>query len=88
MVAEPSLVLLDEPGAGVNPQLIEVIVDRIARLNRSGVTFLIIEHNMDVVTALCREVVVIAEGRVLTSGNPADVTRDARVIDAYLGNAA
>jgi branched-chain amino acid transport system ATP-binding protein len=88
MVAEPSLLLLDEPGAGVNPQLIEVIVDRIARLNKSGVTFLIIEHNMDVVSALCREVVVMAEGRVLTSGPPRSVLGDGRVIDAYLGNAA
>jgi branched-chain amino acid transport system ATP-binding protein len=88
MAADPRLVLLDEPGAGVNPQLLETIVEKIATLNRRGVGFLIIEHNMDVITALCREVIVMAEGEVLVSGAPADVIRDARVIDAYLGNAA
>ncbi len=50
LVAEPRLILLDEPGAGVNPALLESIAERIARLNRQGVTFLIIEHNMDLVT--------------------------------------
>jgi branched-chain amino acid transport system ATP-binding protein len=88
MAADPRLVLLDEPGAGVNPQLLETIVEKIAILNRQGVSFLIIEHNMDVITALCREVIVMTEGEVLVSGPPAAVIRDARVIDAYLGNAA
>jgi branched-chain amino acid transport system ATP-binding protein len=88
MVAAPRLVLLDEPGAGVNPALLGVIVDRIGTLNAKGVAFLIIEHNMDVIAALCRHVVVMAEGKVLTEGTAAEVTRDARVIDAYLGSAA
>jgi branched-chain amino acid transport system ATP-binding protein len=88
MVAEPRLVLLDEPGAGVNPALLETIVDKIAALNRRGVAFLIIEHNMDVVTTLCTTVTVMAEGRVLASGPPRDVVTDTRVIDAYLGAAA
>jgi branched-chain amino acid transport system ATP-binding protein len=88
MAADPRLVLLDEPGAGVNPQLLETIVEKITALNRRGIAFLIIEHNMDVIMALCRDVMVMAEGQVLTLGTPAEVVRDARVIDAYLGNAA
>jgi branched-chain amino acid transport system ATP-binding protein len=88
MAAEPRLVLLDEPGAGVNPALMEVILGKIEALNRQGVTFLLIEHNMEVIARLCDHVVVMAEGRLLTEGAPADVTRDARVIDAYLGLAA
>jgi branched-chain amino acid transport system ATP-binding protein len=88
MAAEPRLVLLDEPGAGVNPALLEVIVAKIAELNRRGIGFLIIEHNMELIAALCETVTVMAEGRVLTAGPPRDVIRDSRVIDAYLGAAA
>ncbi len=88
MVAQPKLVLLDEPGAGVNPTLLDLIVDKIGALNRQGVTFLIVEHNMDVVVSLCQTVMVMAEGKVLTQGQAGDVLRDARVIEAYLGAAA
>jgi branched-chain amino acid transport system ATP-binding protein len=88
LVAKPRLILLDEPGAGVNPSLLEIIVERIATLNRQGITFLIIEHNMDLVTSLCRPVMVMAQGRLLTSGRAEEVTRDPRVIEAYLGGAA
>ena len=88
MVSAPKLVLLDEPGAGVNPALLDVIVDKIAALNRSGTTFLIIEHNMDLVISLCRPVMVMAQGQLLTSGDAASVLRDARVVEAYLGTAA
>ena len=88
MVAEPKLVLLDEPGAGVNPALLDQIVDKVAALNASGVSFLIIEHNMDLVMSLCSPVMVMAQGRLLVSGEPAAVLRDARVIEAYLGDAA
>ena len=86
MVAEPKLVLLDEPGAGVNPALLDQIVDRVAELNRQGVTFLVIEHNMDLVATLCNPVMVMAQGRMLAQG-PADaVLRDERVVQAYLGD--
>jgi branched-chain amino acid transport system ATP-binding protein len=88
MAADPKLVLLDEPGAGVNPTLMEVILGKIEDLNRQGVSFLLIEHNMEVIARLCGHVVVMAEGRLLTEGKPADVVRDARVIDAYLGMTA
>jgi branched-chain amino acid transport system ATP-binding protein len=88
MVSEPRLVLLDEPGAGVNPALLEVIVDKIAALNRQGTSFLIIEHNMDLVASLCHPVLVMAEGRLLTQGAARDVLTDPRVVEAYLGEAA
>ena len=88
MVAEPKLVLLDEPGACVNPALLDQIVDRVAELNRQGVTFLVIEHNMDLVATLCNPVMVMAQGRMLAQG-PADaVLRDERVVQAYLGDGA
>jgi branched-chain amino acid transport system ATP-binding protein len=87
MVAEPKLVLLDEPGAGVNPALLDQIVDKIAALNAQGTTFLIIEHNMDLVASLCRPVMVMAQGELLLSGDADTVLADPRVVDAYLGTA-
>ncbi len=88
MAAQPQLVLLDEPGAGVNPALLELIVDKIAALNKAGTSFLIIEHNMDLVASLCRPVMVMAQGRLLTSGDAKTVLADARVVEAYLGEVA
>jgi branched-chain amino acid transport system ATP-binding protein len=85
LMADPKMLLLDEPGAGVNPTLLGQIVDRIAELNQRGITFLIIEHNMDLVMNLCRPVVVMAAGKLLMQGEPAEVQRDPRVLDAYLG---
>jgi branched-chain amino acid transport system ATP-binding protein len=88
MVSNPKLVLLDEPGAGVNPVLLDRIVDKVTALNSAGTTFLIIEHNMDLVASLCNPVMVMAQGRLLTSGDAEAVLNDPRVIEAYLGNAA
>jgi branched-chain amino acid transport system ATP-binding protein len=88
MVAEPKIVLLDEPGAGVNPTLLDQIVDKVRALNAQGTTFLIIEHNMDLVAALCSPVMVMAEGRLLLSGTADAVLSDARVVEAYLGSPA
>jgi branched-chain amino acid transport system ATP-binding protein len=85
LIAEPRLILLDEPGAGVNPSLLETIAERIVLLNRQGVTFVIIEHNMDLVMNLCRPVMVMAQGRLLMTGTPDQVRDDPRVVDAYLG---
>jgi branched-chain amino acid transport system ATP-binding protein len=88
LVQEPRLILLDEPGAGVNPTLLSQIIETIEKLNARGVTFLVIEHNMDLVMRLCRPVLVMAEGRLLMSGTGEEVRRDPRVIEAYLGGAA
>ncbi|MFI5012087.1 MAG: ABC transporter ATP-binding protein, partial [Hyphomicrobiales bacterium] len=88
LMAEPAIILLDEPGAGVNPSLLEVIIDRILEINRSGTTFLVIEHNMDLVSRLCGRVFVMATGRLLCEGAPAEVRRDPRVVEAYLGGSA
>ncbi|QRM34534.1 ABC transporter ATP-binding protein [Microvirga sp. VF16] len=87
LVAKPRLILLDEPGAGVNPVLLDAIVDRIVALNRQGITFLIIEHNMDLVMSLCRPIMVMAQGRLLMSGTAQEVRDDPRVVEAYLGGA-
>ena len=86
MMTEPRLVLLDEPGAGVNPTLLLKLRDMILQLNRRrGYTFVIIEHDMDLIASLCERVIVLAEGSVLTEGPMEAVRRDPRVIDAYLG---
>src|SRR5262245_35939717 len=88
MMADPQVILLDEPAAGVNAQLLDTIVARIQDINRRGVTLLIIEHNMDVIIRLCGRVFVMAEGRLLAEGAPRDIARDPRVIEAYLGRTA
>jgi branched-chain amino acid transport system ATP-binding protein len=87
LMSRPRLVMLDEPAGGVNPALLQQIVDRIRRLNAAGVTFLIVEHNMNLVMSLSDAVVVMAHGEVLTQGAPDAVQRDGRVLDAYLGRA-
>ena len=88
LMADPKLVLLDEPGAGVNPTLLATIIDKIAALNRTGIGFLIIEHNMDLVMSLCRPILVMANGALLLEGSAAEVRADPRVLAAYLGGAA
>lgn len=85
LMADPKLILLDEPAAGVNPTLINQICDRIQRWNRDGMTFLIIEHNMDVIMSLCDLVWVMAEGRNLAMGTPTEVQSNPEVLEAYLG---
>ena len=88
LMADPRIILLDEPGAGVNPALLDTIIDRVTEINKRGVTFLIIEHNMDLIARLCRHVFVLAAGRMLFEGTPQAAITDAQVIDAYLGTGA
>ncbi len=88
LMADPQVLLLDEPAAGVNPSLLELIIDRVQSLHRQGRTILLIEHNMDIVARLCDRVVVMAEGRLLAEGTPADVLSRTEVAEAYLGQVA
>lgn len=87
LMAEPQLVLLDEPAGGINPALLEDIVDRIRLLNKQGITFLIVEHNMDLVMSLCEPVIVMAYGKVLAEGRPENIQNNKEVLEAYLGEA-
>lgn len=86
LMTEPKLILLDEPAAGVNPTLIGQISDHIIEWNRQGITFLIIEHNMDVIMSLCHHVWVLAEGTNLADGVPSEIQKNERVLKAYLGD--
>lgn len=85
LMTNPKLILLDEPAAGVNPRLIDDICDRIQNWNQNGMTFLIIEHNMDVIMSLCDRVWVLAEGRNLADGTPTEIQSNSQVLEAYLG---
>jgi len=89
MLSGADVVLLDEPAAGVNRTLLAALAADIARLNRErGLTFLVIEHDMDLVARMCDPVVVMAEGRVIARGAIDAVRADRNVIDAYLGTRA
>jgi branched-chain amino acid transport system ATP-binding protein len=85
LMGDPALILLDEPGAGVNPTLMRALVAAIRALGARGLTFLLIEHDMDLITELCDPVIVLAEGRRLIEGPIAELRRDPRVLEAYLG---
>ena len=86
LMAEPRLVLLDEPMAGVNPTLGRQLVEHVLRLRtEAGMTFLFVEHDLDIVMEASDRVIVMNEGRVIASGTPEEVRGDQRVVDAYLG---
>jgi branched-chain amino acid transport system ATP-binding protein len=85
LMPEPRLIMLDEPAGGVNPALMERIMEHIRLLNGTGITFLVVEHNMDVVMSLCDSVIVMAHGEVLAEGTPQAIQEDDIVLDAYLG---
>jgi len=85
LMPEPKLILLDEPMAGLNPTIINSIVEHIRALNARGYTFVVIEHNMEVVMSLCRRIVVLSQGEKIAEGPPAEIHDNPLVMDAYFG---
>ncbi len=85
LMTNPKLILLDEPAAGVNPTLIKQICEHIVNWNQQGISFLVIEHNMDVIMSLCDRVWVLAEGTNLAEGTPEEIQNNESVLEAYLG---
>jgi neutral amino acid transport system ATP-binding protein len=87
LMSEPQLVLLDEPAGGVNPTMIQFMMNLIRSLKEEqGITFLIVEHNMNFVMELCDHIIVLDQGRKIAEGSPQIIQSDPAVLDAYLGN--
>ena len=85
LMGDPELVLLDEPAGGVNPVMVERISTLVRELNAEGKTFLVVEHNMEMVMSLCDHIVVFDRGAPVAVGAPQDIRKDQRVLEAYLG---
>ncbi|WP_336024951.1 ABC transporter ATP-binding protein [Halobellus salinisoli] len=85
LLTDPDMLLLDEPFAGVNPSLEKRLLEHIHELREQGYTFLLVEHDMDLIMENCERVIVLHQGRVLTEGTPAEIQADEEVIEAYLG---
>jgi len=85
LMAEPKMILLDEPGAGVNPTLMRKLTRNIENLRQRGKTFFLIEHDMDLIMNLCDTVIVMNKGRQLAEGTPDEIKKNESVLEAYLG---
>jgi neutral amino acid transport system ATP-binding protein len=86
LIAEPRVILLDEPAGGVNPTLINHLTDRIKTLNGQGITFLIVEHDMEFVMGICDKVTVLHRGETIATGTAEEVQKNSVVLEAYLGD--
>ena len=85
LMSDPALILLDEPAAGVNPTLRQTLWDMVRHLNGLGTTFLVIEHNMEVIADLCSDVYVLSEGEMIAHGGFIEVRNNEQVLEAYFG---
>ena len=85
LMADPDLILLDEPAAGVNLRLLEDIINKLVILKNQGKTILLIEHNMDLVMGISDEVIVMSAGNVIAQGKPSEIQKNTEVLEAYLG---
>ncbi|SRR5258707_849250 len=86
LIAEPRVLLLDEPAGGVNPTMLNYLGERIRTLNERGVTFLVVEHNLEFVMGLCNKIMVMHRGSKIAEGTPEEVRAHPEVLEAYLGD--